>query len=228
MSLWNKKNETTNAADAEQSKKEMDALLDAFSAKVDEKLKPLSETVTTLKGKFDAIENAASAENAEAERRAAEAENAERTPEEKTQEALKASLALAVQTNARITENECILSVQNQFPDLVTELRQLFANTSVDIKANPKYGQMCQNAVDQLVGREARKGGLRYNKESKTFLIEDGASGGTGDGSPLISGDFDWTNPMNPNQKLTGLQQLAKIGLTAKDYEEMQKNGLVQ
>jgi hypothetical protein len=229
MALFGGKKNEEQQQSSEQSKKDMDALLDAFSAKFDEKLKPLSETVTTLKSKFDAIETAAANETTEEQRRAAAAAEGELTAEQKLEKQNRALLQLNIQTNARITEKECIDSVKEQWPELVPELQTMFSNTPVDVKANPKYGDMCMRAVDQLVGREARKNGLRKDRNTGKFFIEDGAAGGDGsDNNPLLTGDYDWVNPTNPNQRLSGLDQLKKLGLTAKDYEQMQKNGLVQ
>lgn len=228
MSIWNreKNNEPPPAT-------EQDKLLEKFSVLVTEALKPIAEKVEaqatevkTLATKFTALETEAGKEaEAEAERRRLEAEG-QLTPEQRADRDKQNLFAQTVLTNARITENECVAEFEKEFPKLVPEFRQMCANTDWKIKALPNYKQQCMSAIDALIGREARKGGLRYQKQTEKFVIEDGGSRNSGEGDALISGDYDWTDDRS-GKTLTATQQLAKIGLTPKDFAEMQKMRLV-
>jgi hypothetical protein len=226
MSLWNK-NKEPEKKDGEQTKSEKDELLDAFSAVIDAKIKPLSEGFTGLKTEWEAIK-AEATKPPEVDPNK-NPDGTEVSEEQKRDRQNKALFAQNVLTNARITEQNCIDSIKGEWPQLVDEFRRMCANTPWETKAQPNYEAQCMNAIDALVGREARKQGLRYDKNNSKFIIEDGATRGEGDGdNALIGGEYDWQDPRNPGKTLTGLAQLRKLGLNQKDYDEMVKTGQVQ
>lgn len=228
MSIWNreKNNEPPPAS-------EQDKLLEKFSTLVTEALKPIAEKVEaqatevkTLTTKFTALESGAEKELQEAEaRRRAELE-AELTPEQRAEKDRNNLFAQTVLTNARITENECVAALEVACPKLIPEFRQMCANTDWKIKALPNYQQQCMNAIDGLIGREARKNGLRYQKATEKFVIEDGGARGGSEDSVLVGGDYDWTDDRS-GKTLTGSEQLAKMHLTPEDFKKMQKMGIV-
>jgi hypothetical protein len=229
MGLWNKK-----PGDGDNTPTPQDELIAKFSSVVAEALKPINEKieaqateVKTLTTKWNEIENAGAAEAEEARRRAAAAADGELTPEQKAEKSQQALFAQTVLTNARITENEVAATLERDFPKLVPEFRQMCANTDWKVKALSNYQQQCMNAIDSLIGREARKGGLRYQKQTEKFVIEDGGARGSNEDNPLIGGDYDWTAGDGTGKTLTGTEQLAKLGLNAKDFAEMQKLGMV-
>jgi hypothetical protein len=227
MGLWNKEKKEG------EDKSPQDELIAKFSSVVAEALKPINEKieaqateVKTLTTKWNEIENAGAAEVEEARRRAAAAADAELTPEQKAEKERTGLFAQTVLTNARITENEVAATLERDFPKLVPEFRQMCANTDWKVKALPNYQQQCMNAIDSLIGREARKGGLRYQPKTEKFVIEDAGAHNSGEVDPLVHGDYDWTDDRS-GRTLTGLQQLEKMGLNAKDFAEMQKRGMV-
>lgn len=228
MSIWNreKNNEPPPAS-------EQDKLLEKFSTLVTEALKPIAakveeqgNEVKTLATKFTALESGAEKELADAEARRRAEEEGALTPEQREANERKALFAMNVATNARITEDRAAAVLEKEFPKLVSEFRQMCANTAIAVKAQANYEQQCMNAIDGLIGREARKGGLRYQKQTEKFVIEDGGSHGGGEGDPLIGGDYDWMDERS-GKTLTGMQQLSKIGLGAKEFADMQKRGIV-
>jgi len=229
MSIWNREKEPGE----EEVKTPQDELIARFSAALDEKLAPIKQQVEqqatevkTLTTKWTALESEGTraAEEEAARRRAVE--EGELTPEQKAEKERQGLFAQTVLTNARITENECAASLERDFPKLVPEFRQMCANTDWKVKALSNYQAQCMNAIDGLIGREARKGGLRYQKQTEKFVIEDGGGRGNGERDPLVGGDYDWTDERS-GRTLTGTEQLAKMGLNAKDLAEMQKRGMV-
>ena len=228
MSIWNREKNNDPPPATEQDK-----LIEKFSSIVTEALKPIAEKVEaqatevkSLTTKWNALEaegTRAAEEEAARQRAAAEAEL---TPEQKAEKERQGLFAQTVLTNARITENEVAAELEKEFPKLIPEFRQMCANTDWKVKALPNYKQQCLNAIDGLIGREARKNGLRHNPKTEKFVIEDGASRGSGEGDSLLTGDYDWSDERS-GKTLTGMQQLAKLGLTAKDFAEMQKRGMV-
>lgn len=227
MGLWNKK------PGEEGNSTPQDELIAKFSTVVAEALKPINEKieqqaseVKTLTTKWNAIEAEGTKAAEEEARRAAAAVESELTPEQKAEKERQQLFAQTVLTNARITENECAQVLERDCPKLVPEFRQMCANTDWRQKALPNYAQQCMNAIDLLIGREARKGGLRYQRNTEKFVIEDAGAHGSGEASPLSTGDLDWIDERS-GKMLTATEQLAKLKLTPEDFKNMQKMGLV-
>jgi hypothetical protein len=223
MALWKKQEE--KKAD-EQGKSEADLLIEKLGALVDEKIKPLNEGFTALKTDWESIKAEASKEPTPDPNKAAD--GSDLTAEQKLQRDQQALFALTVTTNARITEEDCVRSIADKWPQIVTEARSIFSKTDWKRKAATDYPEYCGNVVDMLVGREAKKNGLRFDRTSSKFLIEDGVTHEEGDNNPLLTGDYDWTDPRNPDRHLTAKQQLDKLGINPKEFEEfMKKSGQV-
>ena len=199
----------------EQSKSEADALVERFAAVIDEKIKPFGETVNSLKTKWDAIEAEAAKGNDPPPR-----DPATITDEEKAANREKALFALSVQSNARVTEMECLQGVSAQWAHLIPQLKQMFAETDINLKARPDYAQRCENCVNVLIGRAARQGGVRSDASGK-FFIEESASKTGGEDSP-ISELPAW---QSDDRVETASDTLAKLKIDPKKFSEDYKNG---
>jgi hypothetical protein len=223
MALWKKQEEKKSD---EQGKSEADLLIEKLGALVDEKIKPLNDGFTALKTDWESIKAEASKEPPSDPNK--NPDGTEVTAEQRQANREQALFALTVTTNARITEEECIRSIADRWPQLVSEARETFAKTNWQKKAENGYPQYCKNVIHMLVGREAEKNGLRYDRGSSKFLIEDGVTHDTEDGNPLMSGEYDWTDPRNPSRHLTATQQLNKLGINPKEFDEfLKKSGQV-
>lgn len=212
----------------DQSKEQMDALVEAFSAKLEtkleEKLSPLRTTVEGIKTEWDGIK--AEANKPPEVDHNKNADGTELTDEQRRDRDSRTQFALIVATNARITEQNLISEVRAQWPHLVPRIQEILGSFTLAEKAQANYPIRCQNAVKLIVGEEAMKAGLKYDGTAKRFMIEDSTGGGEVDGDNSLS-EYDWTDPRNPNKHLTGVDQLIKLGLTRKDFEDMQKNGII-
>lgn len=218
MGLWNKKQEEKKGDD--QSKSEVDTLVEALSAKFEETLKPIREKVETVANWQAKIEEQFKEPPPDPNKKP---DGTELTEAERLDRDNKANFALNVMNSARFTENDCISAIQDQWPQIVAEARQIFATTPWQKKTERTYPDYCQNVVDMLVGREAKKGGLRYSKKESKFFIEDAAPGTGGNDSPYNNPDLTWTDPRNPNKTLTASQQLAKLGIDPEKFAEWAK-----
>jgi hypothetical protein len=216
---WNPFGKKEGGEEGEQDTKEVDALLDKFSAKMEEKFKPHFDTVTELKKKWDAIEAEATKPPEEVRK-----PESEMTDDEKRNSREQALFALNVSTNARITESDCVQSVPEHWKEIVPDLRRMFAETPINIKAQNDYAQRCQNCVTVLIGRLAMSGGLRRDGNNK-FYIEDAAGKTGGDDSPL--NDFPvWQDPASGRTE-TASETLKKMGIDPVKFAESHKNGVV-
>lgn len=224
MGLWNKKPE----GDGTQSKSEADLLIEklgpVIGAAIDEKIKPLSDGFQKLQGEWDGLK--AEAGKTDPPDPNKNPDGSDVTDAQKAERERLATFALTVTTNARITENDCLSSVQAQWPQVIAEARQIFQQTPWQKKAEAGYPQYCSNVIDMLVGREAKKGGLRYDSKGGKFLIEDSVAKTGGADSPLADPDLTWTDP-HTGRTLTAEQQLVKLGIDPTKFAESMKNGAV-
>ena len=216
MGLFSKKDDN--------SKSEADELLDKFAAKFKEEITaaitPINERVNTLASKWDKMEEEAKNQLSEETRRA---EESTLTDDEKKERASRsreqALFELSVQANARVTEAEVIGSIADKYPKLISELREMFSKTPAQTKAQPNYAQLCYNVVDMLVGREARKQGLGYDRNNEKFFISDATGKGDQTNSALDSDEFNYVSP-NGKRRETGRETLVKLGIDPKEFEE--------
>jgi len=157
-------------------KDDQSALLDAFAARMDEKLAPLRETISTLESEWNGIK--------------AEAEKSNTPPPEEITEdqrrlnAERALFAMNVSTRAMLVEQNCMNALSGDWSYLKPQLLDMFAKTANETKARPDYDKLCAEAVNMLVGREALKSGLRRDNSGK-FFLEDASSKTGGPESPL-------------------------------------------
>lgn len=217
---WGKKPEENN----DQSKAEADALIEAIGTSLEERFKPRFDVIDKLNEKFGKLEEEAVNVGRSADEEARRTAAASATPEEKDQNEKRALLAVAVQANARITESELIADVAQDWPNLVPELRQTFASISLDRKAAADYPQLCKNTVDMLVGRQARAGGVRFNKDTSKFFVEDAAGKTGGADSPYNDPDLTWSDDRN-GKTLSATEQLAKLKIDPEKFAQFMKNG---
>ncbi len=199
----------------DQSKAEADALIERFAAVIDEKIKPFGETVTSLKTKWDSIEEEA--------RKAGEpppVKEEDLTAEQKQANRERALFGMTVQANARITEAECIEALSGQWSHLIPDFKKMAASTSIDVKARPDYANICNNAIDTLIGKAARSGGVRSDASGK-FYIEDAASKTGGEDSPL----HDIPTWQGDDRTESASDTLAKLKIDPKKFSEDLKAG---
>jgi hypothetical protein len=225
---WKKSGSDDGKSAEEQSKAEMDALVERFGAAVEERVKPLRETVERLQTDWESIKAEATKETPTGPMNA-DGTPRELTADEKNQNTQANIAALAVQTNARLTEREVIDEIAASWPDQVAEIRGHFANTELKRKALPDYPEYCRNIVDMVVGRAAKKSGLRYDGQAKTFFLEDKSSASTPPDSPLNDPSLVWNQVKSDGsiRRWTAEEQLHKLGINPEEFVKNVKEGVV-
>jgi hypothetical protein len=224
MARWNPfKKEEPVADDKNQSKSEADLLVEKLGPMIEAAVKPIRDEFTNFK---HTLLSSVEEEDRKTREAAARTAEGELTDAEKLANQNKALFAQNVLTNARITENEVASSIEREYPHLLPEFRQMCVNTSIETKANVNYRSMCENAINQMVGRDARKNGLRYDRNSSKFMIEDATAKTGGADSPLADPDLTWTDP-HTGKTLTAGEQLAKLNIDPKSFADSMKRGVV-
>jgi len=134
---------------------------------------------------------------------------------------------LAVETinlRSRMVERE-VLDELEGFSEFLPEIKKELANTSVQVKAMPNYEAYVRNVVDMIVGREARKGGLRRDKQR--FILEEGSSASDNTGSSTQSQeDKEFLNfhvTTGKGKVVTRGEYLKRIGIDISNPEELKK-----
>jgi hypothetical protein len=213
----------------EQSKAEMDALLERFTAVVDERVKPLSDGLTALKSDWDGIK-AEAGKTPPPDNRPKNADGTPRelTDEEKSRQRGDATVALAIATNARLTEREVLDALPADWQHLVPEIRAFFNDTPIQRKAQADYAEYCNNCADLVIAKAARKAGLRYNRESQSFFLEDKSTSSTQEDGVLSDPSLAWRQETaNGTRVMSAAEQLRKLGIDPKEFEESVKKGVV-
>src|ERR1700722_5387898 len=136
----------------DQSKAEMDAMFAKFGEIIDERLKPVNESVSGLKTEWETIK-AEATKTPEVDRTP---RNADGTPRELTADEKRAALdtALAtqnVQNAARFIERDVLDAMPPDYADLKPAIREMFKNTPVQRKAQADYAEYCENCVDLAI-----------------------------------------------------------------------------
>jgi len=229
---WSPFKKTEPEKTDDQTKSEVDQLVEklgaSFDAKLTERLDPLQKGFTELKGEWDGIK-AAATEKPDTNNNGGAgggATDETLTDEQKAAKDRRALLILSVQTNARITESEIISEVSGQWAHLVPEMKEFFAHTPVERKAMPDYAVFCRNIKDMVVGKAAQKAGLRFDGKNQRFFLEDATAKTGGADSPLADPDLNWTDP-NTGKTISASETLARLGIKPEEFVENQKKGLV-
>src|SRR5215475_1507602 len=104
------------------NKDDQTALLDAFAARMDEKLQPLRDTVTALQGEWASIKS-------EAEK-AAEPPPTELSDEQKRQNQDRANFLFNMQTRAMLVEQNLLNALSSDWSYLKPRLVEMFSKTA--------------------------------------------------------------------------------------------------
>jgi len=210
----------------DQSKAEMDALVERFTEKFKEQIEPLRTEFSALKTDWEAIKAEATKPAAVDTRPKDENGNPRDLTDAEKQTRLNIALAEQnVQNAARFIERDVLDTLPKDFADLKPTIAQMFRDTPVARKAQPDYAEYCQNCADLAIAREARKGGLRRNAETKEFFLEDKSGGSNEPDSILNDQALTWHD--GTGRVMTAREQLAKLGIDAKKFEERAKGGVV-
>jgi len=224
---WSPFKKTEPEKTDDQTKSEVDQLVEklgaSFDAKLTERLDPLQKGFTELKGEWDGIK-AAATEKPDPNNNGGGGE--ELTDEQKAARDRKSLLILSVQTNARITEGEVLSEISANWAHLIPEIKSYFASTPVQRKAMADYAEFCRNIKDMVVGKAAQKAGLRFDGKNQRFFLEDASAKTGGAESPLNDPDLSWTDP-NTGKSITASETLARLGIKPEEFVENQKKGLV-
>lgn len=215
----------------EQSEAQVNALVDRLGASLEERIaKPLREDLNALKTEWETIK-AEATKPPETDKRPKNADGSPRelTQEEKNALGTQAAFAQSVLTNARLTEREVLDELPSDWAHLVPEIRTYFTSTPIDRKAQADYAEYCRNCADLVIAKHARKAGLRYDKDNKTFFLEDkSASGGDHEPGPLSDPSLSWRQETASGTRVwTPEEQLAKLGIDPKDFAESVRKGVV-
>jgi hypothetical protein len=214
-------------AETEEDKKQLDAFIDrigaSFEAKLEEKLKPIREEVSTVKTKWENLEKVATATDDTHKTE----EDANLTDEQKRALNDRKMLALTIATNARITEGEIVGEVIGQgLSDFVPKIKEYFQNTPLERKGQADYAVYCRNIVDMVVGSEARRAGLRLDGNKKFFLEDAAGKGGENQQYDFLAHDMAWTDPRS-GKTYSASEQLAKLGIKPEEFADSIKKGVV-
>jgi hypothetical protein len=220
---FGKKQEESNAGGGDQTKTEVDALVDrltqSFEAKLEEKFKPISTEVTALKNKWESIESAASDE--------VKNKNEETlTEEQKAAREKNALLALNINTNARLTESEVLGELSGKWGEFIPEIRKRLQTVSIDRKAQPNYAEVVRSVANLVIGEAAVAKGLNFDGQRKEFFLEDAAGKTSGESYDFLGSDLNWTDPRS-GRTMTPREQLAKLGISPEEFAKSQKAGVV-
>jgi hypothetical protein len=166
-------------ASEEQTKAQADDLISKMRLSFEEVVKPIREKVESFDQRFMTLEEAT-------KKPAKDESKTTETPsvfenEDVAFNTRQGPLAAAiVTTNARITENTVLAEVErNGWAEFIPQIReQLERNTPIQTKAAADYSNYVQNVADMIIGREARKAGVKRDATRQSFFIEPAGSTG--------------------------------------------------
>jgi len=208
----------------DQSKAEMDAMFAKFGEIIDERLKPVNEKVSALSTDWEAVKTEATKPPVVDTRPRDEHGNVrDLTPEERQRNLNIALAEQNVQNSARFIERDTIASLHQDWKHLAPQIEEMFRNTEVSRKAKGDYAEYCQNCAELVIGREAKKAGLR-RRDNGEFFLEDKSGGSSTPDSILNNRELDWDNN---GRVMTAHEQLRKLGIDPKKFEEAAKHGAV-
>jgi hypothetical protein len=135
---------------------------------------------------------------------------------------------LAIETinlRARMTEREVLDETMSGWQEFLPAVKAELANTQVQVKAMPNYESYVRNVVDMIVGREARKGGLKRDKSR--FVLEDATSvndNGTLNASSQEDKDFlNFHVTTGKGKVVTRGEYLKRMGIDVSNPDELKK-----
>jgi len=212
----------------DQSKAEMDAMFAKFGEIIDERLKPVNESVSGLKSEWETIKAEATKPPVVDNRPKDEHGNPRALTPEETQRNLNIALAEQnVQNAARWIEESVVGSLKADWKHVAGDLRKMFADTPVARKAQPDYAEYCKNCATLVIGREAESAGLR-RKENGEFFLED-KSGVSGEPDSILNDPslvWHYDTPQGP-RTMSAKEQLAKLHIDPKEFEDSARKGRV-
>jgi len=215
---------------AEQSEAEMNALVERLGTSLEERIgKPLRDDLTALKTEWETIKAEATRPPAPTGPTNADGTPRELTDEEKNRQRGDATVALAVATNARLTEREVLDALPADFDDLIPEIRAHFNNTPIQRKAQPDYADYCRNCADVVIAKAARKAGLRSSDGGKTFFLEDKSTSTSREDGVLSDPALVWnqTKADGSVKAWSPEEQLRKLDIDPAKFSESVKKGVV-
>lgn len=216
MGLWNKK---PSEGSEDQSKAEMDALMDRFK----QELEPLRTEFSALKTDWETIKAEASKPPVVDTRPRDENGNVRDLTADEKQRNLNVALAEQnVQNSARFIERDTLDAVHADWKYLVPKMRAHFDSTPVGRKAQADYPEYCRNVTRLVIGEEAQSAGLR-RKDNGEFFLEDKSAGGSTPDSILNDPSLAWNNN---GKVMSAREQLDKLGIDPKKFEERNARGV--
>lgn len=214
----------------EQSEAQMNALVDRLGASIEERIKPLRDGFDAMKTDWETIKaEATRTPTVDTRPKNDDGTPRELTEDEKRNNITRASVELSVTTNARLTEREVLDSLPADFADLIPDIRALFNNTPLQRKAQSDYADYCNNCADLVIAKHARKAGLRFNRESKTFFLEDKSTSTSREDGVLSDPSLVW-NQQKPDGSVRAWspeEQLRKLDIDPAKFSESVKKGVV-
>ena len=224
---WLDRHKQADGKSDEQSKAEMDQLVERLGASFEEKLnarlEPLTTTVTALKTDWESIKTEAT--KTDTTPRNADGTPRELTDDEKRNNREAATVGLVVQANARLTERDVLDEIPSGWKHIVPDVRKMFADTPIQRKAQPDYAEYCRNIVTLVIGNAARKAGLSTSDNGGSFFLEDKSGSSTEQGGVLSDPSLAWRK--NDGSTESASETLRKLGIAPKDFEESVKRGVV-
>ena len=226
MPTWNPfKKDETDKKDGAQNQADIDALVEKLGATFDARMKPLSDKIEGIEQKWNALETAATRASEPPLEKKEPADPAVE-PERWKAENLGPLAAQTILTNARLTEREIIDEISANWSHLIPKIREYFANTQIQRKAQADYAEYCRNIVDMVIGKAAKEAGLRFDGQNKKFFLEDASTKGT-NGEPSIFDGQDLNYTTKDGKIITPAEQLARLGIDPKEFAENAKKGLI-
>jgi len=212
----------------DQSKSEIDTLVEKLGVSFDERIKPLREGFEKLQGEWDGIKAAATKEpdsNGGGDGTRPTIPSVSENEDAAFAARLGPVVALNIQTNARLTEREILDEISPNWSHLIPEIRGYFSSPPLSRKAQADYPDFCRNIKDMVVGKAAQKAGLRFDKKNERFFLEDATAKTGGEDSPLADPDLSWTD--GTGKLISGSETLARLGIKPEEFVENQKKGYV-
>ena len=198
----------------DQSRAEMEAFVSTMKTSFEEIVKPIREKVDSMETNWRTLADAAKTPPRTTETR----EPADPTlePERWKAETL-GPLAMQTATlRAEVTEERAIRNIPAEWRDVVEpQIIELLKGTPIERKIQTDYSSYIENCVNLVIGKEARKAGLRRDPQNKRFFIEDAAST-SNTGTSKIDSDLGWTD--NKGRFHSPGETLAKLGITEADF----------